>query len=323
VRGVSVLVFLALAGSATAAVLAGGEAGGARASAISAGGSFSFANSRDGMPIFSATGIAPGDSASGTVEIANNGGEPGELVLSQHDATDAVGPGGARLSERLTMRVTDVTVPAHPLTVYAGPLAPMPARPAGQVAAGATRTYEFVATLPESAGSGTQNDVQGASASVAYVWTAGEVTAAPVGPTPPLAPAPGQTPPNIVPGSVQSAGAAPAPLHLKITRVRPTVRRGRLLVLARCDQTCTISGRGQLRARGSGGHRVARLHLRRRPRHVAGTQHLKIRLPGPIRRWLRAHPERLRAKVRIVLVARTPEGLTAKAQRAVRLARSR
>jgi hypothetical protein len=328
VRALSVVVFLVLAGSATAAVLGGGGETGARASAIATEGSFSFTNSRDGMPIFSATGIAPGDSVSGSVEIADSGSESGELTLTQHVVSDIPGPGGGRLSERLSLRIVDITAPANPVTVYEGPLAPMPARPAGRVAAGDARTYEFVATLPQGAGSGagTQNDVQGASASVAYTWTAGEV--APESTPPKTPPAPGPTPAPSLPPSGSAPGemgpgAASDPLRLKITRVRRALRHGRLLVLARCDRPCAISGRGHLRARGDAGRRGAKLRLSPRRRYAAGAQRLAIRVPAGVRRWLRAHPDGLRAKVRVVLRARDRAGETARARRTLRLRRQR
>ena len=59
--------------SAAAAVVGKGGEPGAEASAVAATGDFSFANSREGIPIFSASEIGPGDSAAGTVEIANTG----------------------------------------------------------------------------------------------------------------------------------------------------------------------------------------------------------------------------------------------------------
>lgn len=310
-RALSVLVFLALAGSAAAAVLAGGGESSARASAIAAEGSFSFANFRDGMPIFSATEIAPGDSVSGTVEIADTGTEPGELTLAQHNVTDAPGPGGGELSKRLTLRVTDITAPASPVTVYTGPLAPMPAQPAGELEPGASRSYEFVATLP--AGPGAQNDVQGAGTSVAYSWTAGEVVA---GPNP--APSPEHPPSSSPPGP---AGSAPAPaiLRLAITRVRRTIHHGRLLILAHCDRACAIFARGRLRVRSASSHRRVRLSLARPPRFAAGTQRLSIRVPRHLRHWLRTHPELPPARVRLVLVARDPAGGLARAERTLRL----
>lgn len=323
-RALSLLVFLALAGSATAAVLGGGGEAGARASVIVAEGSFSFTNSRDGMPIFSATGIAPGDSVSGSVEIADTGSEPGELTLTQHDVSDVVGSGGGRLSERLSVRIVDVTAPASPVTVYEGPLAPMPAQAAGRVAAGDARTYEFVATLPagsgSAAGAGTQNDVQGASASVAYTWTAGEVRpeAAPPTPTPDRSPA--QSAP--APGG-SGSDLTSAPLRLRIIRIRPRIRLGRLLVLARCDRPCAISGRGRLSAGGAAGRRAGKFRLAPRPGYVAGIQRLRIRVPGHLRRWLRAHSTGVRARARIVLTARDTAGKIARDRRTLRLTRHR
>jgi hypothetical protein len=323
VRALSVLAFLALAGSATAAVLAGGVlAGGgepsARASAVAAEGSFSFANSRDGMPIFSATEIAPGDSVSGTVEIADTGTEPGDLTLAQHDVADAPGPGGGELSKRLTLRVTDVTAPASPVAVYAGPLAPMPAQPAGELEPGASRTYEFVATLP--AGAGAQNDVQGASASVAYSWTAGEVGTGPgSGPAPSPTPSPAQPPSSAPPDAAGSAPPAAAPLRLTITRVRHAIRHGRLVIWARCDRACSVSVRGRLRARGVTGHRSAKLHLSPRHNYKAGRQRLPLRIPHKLRRWLAANPDRLHFSVRVALLARDPAGDQAALRRALRV----
>lgn len=320
-RAASLLAFLVLAGSATAAVFGGGGEPAAEASAVAAEGSFSFANSGDGMPIFSATGIAPGESVSGSVEIANSGELPGELVLAQHDVEDVPGPGGGELSRRLTVRIADVTVPANPATVYAGPLAPMSARPAGRLLPGESRTYEFVATLPEAGSAdGTQNDVQGASASVAYSWTANEVTASPV-PAPHPSPSPGQ-PPSSSPNA--PVGSAPAsPLRLTITRVRHTIRRGRLLVWARCNRSCAIAAKGRLRVKGPAGNRGARLHLVPRPHFAAGTQRLAIRVPHQLRHRLEASPSQLRVKARIALLARDSSGDRTAARRTVRVRQPR
>jgi hypothetical protein len=315
VRALSLLIFLALAGSATAAVLGGGGGeSAAKASAVAAEGSFSIASSRDGAPIFSATEIAPGDSVSGTVEIANDGELPGELIVAQHDVEDAPGLGGGELSGRLALRIADVTAPAHPVTVYAGPLAPMPTRSAGVLEPGASRTYEFTAGLPTTGpAGGTQNDVQGASVSVAYSWTAREVTDTPE-PAPPTSPAPGQPAPS---PSSPAVSPPAAPLRLTITRVRHKISHGRLVVWARCSSACAIAARGRLRARGPAGHRTAQLRLGPRPRFTAGRQRLTVRVPPNLRHWLQAAPKPLRAKVHISLRARNPAGERATARRAV------
>ncbi|MBS1879768.1 MAG: hypothetical protein JST31_09660, partial [Actinobacteria bacterium] len=152
-----------LAALAAAVALARvGEEPPARASAVAASGDFSISNSREGLPIFAAGGIVPGGSARGTVTIADTGSVPAQLTLSRHDLLDSPGLGGGLLSAALELTVTDVTAPAAPLAVYSGPLASMPAQPAGRVDPGAARTYEFVATLPAGGG---QNAVQGASVS--------------------------------------------------------------------------------------------------------------------------------------------------------------
>ncbi len=315
-RAASLLVFLALAGSATAAVVGGGGEPAAAARAVAAEGSFGFASSREGMPIFSASGIAPGDSVGGTVEIANDGELAGELVVAQHDVEDTPGPGGGELSGRLMLRIADVTAPASPITVYAGPLATMPPRPAGVLEPGASRTYEFTATLPEAGpGGGAQNDVQGASTSVAYTWTAGEVTASPA-PAPPAGPAPGQ-PPSSAPVSPASTAPTAAPLRLKITRVRHRLRQGRLVVWARCNSACAIAARGRLRARGTGSQRAATLRPGSRPRFATGEQRLAVRVPPRLRRWLQASSGPLRANVRLSLFARSPAGERAAVHRVV------
>jgi hypothetical protein len=318
VRVLSLLIFMALAGSATAAVIGSGEEPAAQASAVAAAGSFSFANSRDGMPIFSATGIAPGDSVGGTIEIANEGELPGELVVTQHDVEDTPGPGGGELSGRLTLRIADVTAPANPITVYSGPLAPMPARPAGVLEPGASRTYEFTATLPETGpGGGAQNDVQGASVSVAYSWTAGEVTASPE-PGSPAGPTPA-VPPSSSPAVPAGTAPAVAPLRLTIARVRHRIRHGSVVVWARCNTACAIAAHGRLRARGPAGQRGAKLRLGPRPRFRVGKQRLTAPIPHKLRRWLQADPKPLQARVHLSLRARNPAGERATARRSARV----
>jgi hypothetical protein len=51
----------------------------------------------------------------------------------------------------------------------------MPEQAAGELRAGASRTYEFIATLPDGAPS-EQNALQKASTTVAYAWNASEAS---------------------------------------------------------------------------------------------------------------------------------------------------
>lgn len=125
---------------------------------------------------------------------------------------------------RRRLRIRDVTALAQPVTVYEGPLAPMPERRLGQFAPGEAREYEFVATLPEGGpppgpASG-DNAVQGAT-TVAYSWGAGEPEGA--------------------------GGAAGDGLDVTIVKVRAVKRRGLLVVLGRCDEPCTAVARGRFK----------------------------------------------------------------------------
>lgn len=318
-RWLALVALLTLAGATAARALTGnGGAPGARATAVGATGSFTISDSREGAPIFGATEIAPGDSASGTVEIADTGSDPARLTLSQHGVVDARGLGGGELSAALALRVRDVTVPAAPVTVYAGPLAPMPDQIAGTLAPGESRTFEFVATLPAAgpAAPADPNAFQAASTSVAYAWTASEVTESSPGPipspsAPPAAPA--------VPGP-PAADAPPlaAALRLSVTRIHRAIRGRRLLVRAGCDSSCAIAIRGRLRARGEAGRRGAKLQLTRRPRLAVGSQRLRIRIPAGLRRWLRKAPGQVRLTARVSFVARDAAGNRATARRTFR-----
>jgi hypothetical protein len=313
-RPLSLLIFLVLAGSATAAIVESSGAPAAQPIALAAAGSFSFADSRDGMPIFSASGIAPGDSATGTVEISDDGEEPIGLTLGQHDLEDIPGIGGGTLSDQLTLQVADVTSPGSPTTLYSGPLATMPDQPAGSLEPGQTRNFEFRATLPDTAspaGAGGQNELQGASASVAYSWTAAE------------APAPSEPE-----GSPSSPALAPpleyteplSLLRLRITKSPRRLRGASLLVRVRCSSSCRVTLRGRLRLRDGAAVRTAKLRFNGR-HYRSGNQRLRVRIPRRLSAWAQAHPGRSHSTAHLVLTARGPGGETAEAHRTLRLRR--
>lgn len=296
-RWLALLVYLALAGAtaATAALVAPGEDDGARAQVLAAAGDFELTNSEDGQPIFSAAGIGPGDSASGTVRIGASGSAVAELVLSRHDLIDTPGPGGGALSSSLALRVTDVS--ASPELVYAGPLATMPPQPLGQLAPGDSRTYEFVATLPEGGPASDQNDLQGAALSVAYGWTASEAADPPA---PPGDAPPPPAPPTLAP--------APPDLRLAVTGIWRRPEQGLVLVRAACNRTCAIALRGELRVWDAAGQRSAPVALSRQPGFASGRQQLAVRIPAGLRSWLRAHPTGVWARAELVLRARDEAG---------------
>lgn len=262
------IAYLALAAVAVAAFHNGREPR-ARPIASELGGSFEYENSRQGAPIFTATEIAPGARVTGTVSITNAGDDAGQVTLSQHDLLDQPGSEGGLLSQRLSMQIDDVTAPAAPRPVYNGALASMPPRQLGNFAAGESRTYEFAATLLENAGdSAAENAVQGASASVAYAWTA----SAAIPDAPKAAPTP----------SEEGRGASPtppesAPLRLKIARVGRAIARGRLVIRTRCSSPCAIRARGRLSGRPGKGHTRVRFRPTRRRHSFKSSQRVVLR----------------------------------------------
>jgi len=314
-RWVILSLYLALAGAAVATALATAEEPGAEATVLAADGSFVLANSGEDAPIFTASGIGPGDSTSGTVSIGVSG-EPAELTLTQHDLVDSPGLGGGLLSSQLTLLVREPA--ADPTTVYSGPLATMPAQDLGRIEPGSPRSFEFVATLPEAGATVSQNAVQGASASVAFAWEASEASAE----VPP-----GEGPGGGSPGGGGDGGSAPpqsaGPLDLRVTKVRHRIKGGKLLIWARCDHACAIRARGRLRAHDEDDHRVARLRSSRRSQFRAGTQRLVILLPRRMRHWLVADPSHERGRARIKLLAWDASGGRDRVSRTLRVRSAR
>lgn len=312
-RSLVIFVALATAGVASAVALAGvGGEPGARAAAVAAAGSFEVSNSRDGLPVFAAANLGPGGSARGTIEIADTGSVPVEVTLSRQDLEDTPGLGGGLLSGALTLTVTDVSAPAAPLPVYSGPLAAMPDRPAGRLEPGASRTYEFVGTLP----AGDQNALQGASVSVAYSWTATEAETEAPGPGPdpePTTPSPPELPggspaaPAETPARGES-GVATDGLVLAVTKVARAVRGGRIVARAHCDAACAITVRGRLRASAAGRHRGAKVRFGSPARYRAGEQRLRIRVPAGLRLWLATASGKRRLRAKLTFVATGASG---------------
>jgi hypothetical protein len=351
-RLLPILVVCGLAALAAVALAQVGSGPALRLTAASASGSFEVTNSRDGQPIFAATGIAPGGSASGTVKIENTGTDAAKLTLHRGALVDAPGIGGGLLSDRLELSVVDVGTPGAPRTVYAGPLASMPDQPAGRLEPGQSRTYEFTATLPDSGGADFQNEVQSASTTVAYAWTAEEAGEGEEeggggeeeesgggeeggGGTPGGGEKPGggETPGDR--GSSGDGGSSggdssgnggaggvagqDAGLDLTVPKVRRGLRGGRLVVWTNCDETCRVTVRGRLRATAHGHHRGARIRLTQKNFAPPGPQRLRIPVPPKLRRWLHTAPppKRLRAKLRFSAVG--TQGQRDTARRTVKL----
>lgn len=269
----------------------------ARAAAVATSGAFGIEDGREGKPIFAAAGIAPGDSASGTVAIRDTGSVPVALTLRRGELVDSPGLGGALLSGRLDLTVVDVTEAAHPRTIYSGPLDSMPDQAAGELAPGATRTYEFTATLPDSGAPSFQNAVQAASTRVAYTWIATEASTGGSGTGGGNA-NPGVTEPGV---GVSSASSA---LELTVKKIQPRVQGGRIVARARCNQSCRVLVRGRIHANAGRRRRAANVHFNEKRLSAPHSRLVRVPLPRGLRRWLRATPgrKRLRANLRFIAV---------------------
>lgn len=137
-------------------------------------GVLSQANSVDGA-ILTASKMKPGESASGTVKITNDGDIAGTFSLSQVDVVDTAGANGGKLSSKLDLKIEDVTNAASPVTVYDGKVAGLTtAKDLGAYAAGSSKTYKFTVSFPDggtpSSTTTGDNAYKGSSLSVGYQW---------------------------------------------------------------------------------------------------------------------------------------------------------
>lgn len=121
--------------------------------------------------ILSASGLKPGGSAAGTVDIENTGSLAGVFSLATSGAQDS----SPSLLGQLDLKVIDCgtfsgsTAPTCGTTaLYDGKISAMSSKSLGSFAAGVKHRYRFEVTLPSS----TDNGFQGKSASVAFNWSA-------------------------------------------------------------------------------------------------------------------------------------------------------
>jgi hypothetical protein len=106
-------------------------------------------NSRANSAVLDATNLAPGDSRSSTVTITNRDGEPASFRLAKYGLKESPGRGGGMLSDRLELRVEDVTDQAAPTSVFSGALAAMPRQALGTYKPDESRTYRFTITFAD------------------------------------------------------------------------------------------------------------------------------------------------------------------------------
>ena len=147
----------------------------ANPSNVFSAGTISQTNSKTGAAVLTASGLKPGGTASGTVDIKNTGSVSGAFTLTQANLTNT--PASPALSAKLTVVITDLGDPASLCTtscpvVYTGALGGMGSTSLGTFTAGVTHRYQFVVTFPDGGANGADNSYQGASTSVDYDFTA-------------------------------------------------------------------------------------------------------------------------------------------------------
>jgi hypothetical protein len=202
-----------------------------------AAGAVTIVNSREGAAMLSAQALRPGGQVSGTVRIGNDGTLAGELVLRRGALTETAGAGGGRLLDALQLAIVDVTTPAQPATLYAGPLAGFAELDAGTIPAGGAREYRLEATLATPPGD--DNRFQASTLSLGLEWVATAVL-------PPATPTPAPPPPAPpTPGPVTPPAPAPA----------PTTSLADLVGLPRAG-TCVRGGKLRFKLRAPNGGRV-------------------------------------------------------------------
>jgi hypothetical protein len=203
-----------------------------------ASGDLSIWNSLDGQAVFQSSGLAPGGSVSGTVQLKNNGSLPGDLGLQQLDVLDQPGANGGRLSQAVHLDITDVTGGSS-IPVFAGQIGALASQPLGAIGPGEGRTFHFRASLPDTGRpltpTGGDNAYAGSGITMRYAWNAtSSGTIDPSGPG----------------GGGGGGGGGNPATPPRITKFRVDKRhlqkKGWLDVYLACDRACnwTISAQG-------------------------------------------------------------------------------
>jgi spore coat-associated protein N len=139
-----------------------------------AAGTLSILNSKAGLAVLTASGMKPGDSATGTVDVQNTGSLSGAFSLSRSNIVDSDGLNP--LSAKLNLVVKDCgdfslgtpACDAGDPQKYSGTIAAMGSTALGTFAANEKHRYEFAVTFDSNAG----NAYQGDNSSVQFDWDA-------------------------------------------------------------------------------------------------------------------------------------------------------
>jgi hypothetical protein len=200
-------------------------------------------NSLHGHAIFQLTGLSPGDTASGTVKLSNKGGKPGDLGLKQLNVLNVPGVNGGMLSNAVNLEITDISG-GNSVPLFAGKLGLLNAQSIGAIGPGASRTFRFRASLPDTgippSPTGGDNAFKGSRLSMVYAWTATQ--SGPIG--------------GSGGGGGGGGGAGGKPTPPKVTKFKVDKKhlqkKGWLDVYLACDRACawTISAKGIKSSKG-------------------------------------------------------------------------
>lgn len=122
--------------------------------------SFQLGSSKPNQAIVAASGMKPGDSRQGTIEISNAGSAPGIVLL------EAGGLTGTALAAVLDLEIDDVTSGAA-VEKWSGKLGSFNSVALGSFAAGTERDYRLTLSWPAAAN---EASLQGATTSLTFRW---------------------------------------------------------------------------------------------------------------------------------------------------------
>jgi hypothetical protein len=238
-------------------------------------GAVTIANSRAGQALFSATAMRPGQGVSGTVTIGNSGDVAGAFTVRAAGVVDTPGPNGGLLSERVDLRLLDITNAGHPQEVFAGHPADLDGVALGTFGAGQQRHYLFTAILPE--GGGSDNDYQGAGLSLGFEWRASTVTV-----STPTKPKPTPTTPKVTPTPTPTPVPVDTATVLGLPASGKCYKRGKLRFKIKAPagtklKSATVAVNGRIKAHRKGKKLRKAVTLKRLRKRATVTVAAKVR----------------------------------------------
>jgi hypothetical protein len=150
---------------------------------VTSAGKLTITSDKTGVAIFTAAGMVPGESSSGTVKVKNTGTVAAQFRLDDSALVDTPGPNGGKLSTALDLSIVDLGPDGAPgggddvsPPVYTGKFDALPSIGLGTWAAAEAHAYKFTVTFRNTGlpGSPTTQDnaFKGSSVKVTYTWDA-------------------------------------------------------------------------------------------------------------------------------------------------------